>query len=106
MGHDVLAVGRLLCCCGARGGGAIVSIVSGAGVELEMAMPQSAFAHTASTVCTSTLTQYVVITHGKENIRCNAIAPGLIVMLSTQRPTPDGPVGATFLRHHSMLWLG
>jgi NAD(P)-dependent dehydrogenase (short-subunit alcohol dehydrogenase family) len=88
----------------ARGGGAIVNIASGAGV-VGMAMLTSS-AYAASKAGIITLTQYVATQHGKENIRCNAIAPGLIVTPSTEKTYADGPVGAMMLRHHLTPRLG
>jgi NAD(P)-dependent dehydrogenase (short-subunit alcohol dehydrogenase family) len=88
----------------ARGGGAIVNIASGAGVVGMAMLTSSAYAVSKAGIIT--LTQYVATQHGKENIRCNAIAPGLIVTPSTEKTYADGPVGAMMLRHHLTPRLG
>jgi len=88
----------------ARGGGAIVNIASGAGV-VGMAMLTSS-AYAASKAGIITLTQYVATQHGKENIRCNAIAPGLIVTPATEKNYAEGAAGAMMLRHHLTPRLG
>jgi NAD(P)-dependent dehydrogenase (short-subunit alcohol dehydrogenase family) len=88
----------------ARGGGSIVNIASGAGV-VGMAMT-SATAYAASKAGIITLTQYVATQHGKEGIRCNAVAPGLIVTPATESTYADGPVGDMMLRHHLTPRLG
>jgi len=53
------------------------------------------------------LTQYVAVQQGKENICCNAIAPGLVVMPATTAnyAAADGP-GAITLKHHQTSRLG
>lgn len=87
-----------------RGGGAIVNIASGAGV-VGMAMT-SATAYAASKAGVISLTQYVATQHGKEGIRCNAIAPGLILTPATEEVFGDSPAGAMMLRHHLTPRLG
>lgn len=57
------------------GGGCIVNSASGAGLLADV----SRVAYGASKAGVISLTQYVATHHGKENIRCNAIAPGPIV---------------------------
>jgi len=88
----------------ARGGGAIVNIASGAGVVGMAMLTSSAYAVSKAGIIT--LTQYVATQHGKENIRCNAIAPGLIVTPATEKTYAEGPVGAMMLRHHLTPRLG
>jgi NAD(P)-dependent dehydrogenase (short-subunit alcohol dehydrogenase family) len=79
----------------ARGGGAIINTASGA-----------AFLGMLSNTCYGilkagivTMTQYVATQHGKENIRCNAIAPGLIVTPSTRDTYAASRAGELMLRH-------
>jgi NAD(P)-dependent dehydrogenase (short-subunit alcohol dehydrogenase family) len=79
----------------ARGGGCIINTASGA-----------AFLGMLSNTCYGMLkaavvamTQYVATQHGKENIRCNAIAPGLIVTPSTADTYAASKAGELMLRH-------
>lgn len=58
-----------------RGGGAIVntsSLSSTAGQD-------SALAYSSSKGALNTLTQYIATAHGKQGIRCNAVAPGYVL---------------------------
>ena len=59
----------------ARGGGAIVNIASGAALTGQLSLP----AYSAAKAATISLTRSVATLHGKDGIRCNAIAPGLIM---------------------------
>jgi len=79
----------------ARGGGSIINTASGA-----------AFLGMLSNTCYGilkagivTMTQYVATQHGKENIRCNAIAPGLIVTPSTRDTYATSRAGEIMLKH-------
>jgi len=79
----------------ARGGGSILNTASG-----------SAFLGMLSNTCYGilkagivTMTQYVATQHGKENIRCNAIAPGLIVTPATRDTYAASKAGELMLRH-------
>jgi NAD(P)-dependent dehydrogenase (short-subunit alcohol dehydrogenase family) len=85
-----------------RGGGAIVNISSGA--ALAGASGYTAYAVSKAGIVT--LTQYLATQHGKEGIRCNAIAPGLIVTPATESTYASGEVGARMLRHHLSRRLG
>jgi len=58
-----------------RGGGAIVNIVSGSALTGQL----NQMAYSAAKAATIALTRNVATLHGKEGIRCNAIAPGLIL---------------------------
>jgi NAD(P)-dependent dehydrogenase (short-subunit alcohol dehydrogenase family) len=86
----------------ARGGGSIINMSSGAG--LRGAMLPTAYGVSKAGIIS--LTQYVATQHGKEGIRCNAIAPGLIVTPSTASTYAAGPFGAMMLRHHLTPRLG
>ena len=75
------AKGPMLCCKHAipamlkNGGGAIVNIVSGAALTGQLGLP----AYAAAKAATISLTRSVATMHGSAGIRCNAIAPGLIL---------------------------
>lgn len=58
-----------------RGGGAIVNIVSGAALTGMLSQP----AYSAAKAAAISLTRNVATLYGKQGIRCNAIAPGLIL---------------------------
>jgi NAD(P)-dependent dehydrogenase (short-subunit alcohol dehydrogenase family) len=86
----------------ARGGGSIIMTSSGAGHA-------GAMSHTAYGVAKAALNmlvQYVATQHGKEGIRCNAIAPGLIVTPATADSYARSGVGDIMLAHHLTPRLG
>jgi NAD(P)-dependent dehydrogenase (short-subunit alcohol dehydrogenase family) len=58
-----------------RGGGAIVNIASGSGLSGE----PDHVAYGCSKAAVIQLARHVAVRWGKENIRCNAVAPGLIL---------------------------
>jgi NAD(P)-dependent dehydrogenase (short-subunit alcohol dehydrogenase family) len=58
-----------------RGSGAIVNIASGAALTGQLTLP----AYAAAKAAVISLTQSVATIYGKQGIRCNAIAPGLIL---------------------------
>jgi NAD(P)-dependent dehydrogenase (short-subunit alcohol dehydrogenase family) len=85
-----------------RGGGSIVNTASGA-------------AHTGmlGNTCYGILkagvvamTQYVATQHGHENIRCNAISPGLIVTAATRDNYAASAAGEVMLRHQLVKRFG
>ncbi|MGF6640469.1 SDR family oxidoreductase [Paraburkholderia sp. MM6662-R1] len=85
----------------ARGGGSIINTSSGAAQA-------GALGYSAYGVCKAgieALTRYVAAQHGKEGIRCNAIAPGLIVTPVTQAYY-SGETGEMMLSHHLTPRLG
>jgi NAD(P)-dependent dehydrogenase (short-subunit alcohol dehydrogenase family) len=86
----------------ARGGGSIINMSSGSGLTGALAPT----AYGVSKAGIITLTQYVATQHGKEGIRCNAIAPGLIVTPATANSYSSGPFGEMMLRHHLTPRLG
>lgn len=86
----------------ARGGGSIINMSSGSGLTGALAPT----AYGVSKAGIITLTQYVATQHGKEGIRCNAIAPGLIVTPATASSYATGPFGEMMLRHHLTPRLG
>jgi NAD(P)-dependent dehydrogenase (short-subunit alcohol dehydrogenase family) len=73
--------GTMLCCKHAlpsmleRGSGVIVNIASGAALTGQLTLP----AYAAAKAAVISLTQSVATMYGKQGIRCNAIAPGLIL---------------------------
>ncbi len=86
----------------ARGGGSIINMSSGSGLTGALAPT----AYGVSKAGIIALTRYVATQHGKEGIRCNAIAPGLIVTPSTKSSYATGPFGEMMLRHHLTPRLG
>lgn len=64
-----------------RGGGAIVNTSSGASQLGDLSIP----AYAVSKGGVDTLTRYVATQYGKQGIRCNAIAPGLILTHPVER---------------------
>lgn len=58
----------------ARGGGSIINTSSGSGHRGD----DVRIAYGTSKGAVSTMTLYLAAQHGKQNVRCNAIAPGLI----------------------------
>lgn len=59
----------------ANGGGSIINVSSNAA----LAGQETTMAYGASKAGVNVLTQYVATAYGKHGIRCNAIAPGLVV---------------------------
>jgi NAD(P)-dependent dehydrogenase (short-subunit alcohol dehydrogenase family) len=86
----------------ARGGGSIINMSSGSGLTGALAPT----AYGVSKAGIVMLTQYVATQHGKEGIRCNALAPGLIVTPATASTYAAGPFGEMMLRHHLTPRLG
>lgn len=85
-----------------RGGGSIINMSSGSGLTGAL----SPTAYGVSKAGIIMLTQYVATQHGKEGIRCNALAPGLIVTPATSQHYAEGAFGAMMLRHHLTPRLG
>src|SRR3546814_1013863 len=77
----VNATGLMLCCryaiplMKAAGGGCIVNTASGSGLLADV----SRVAYGTSKAAVISLTRYIATQHGKDRIRCNAIATGPIV---------------------------
>jgi NAD(P)-dependent dehydrogenase (short-subunit alcohol dehydrogenase family) len=103
---QVNATGYLLCCryaiprMAAAGGGAIVNTASGSGMLADI----SRIAYGASKAAVISLTQFVATQHGKDRIRCNAIAPGPVVTAHTRAVA--GPLFDIIARHMPMGELG
>ena len=63
-----------------RGGGAIVNTSSASGLAGDLVRP----AYGASKASVDALTKYVAAQYGKQGIRCNSIAPGVILTPSVE----------------------
>ncbi|MEU7550873.1 glucose 1-dehydrogenase [Streptomyces sp. NPDC044571] len=81
----------------ARGGGSVINTSSAAGLSGDLGHP----AYAASKAAIVNLTRYVATQAGKSGVRCNAIAPGLIIT-SPEREAAYG----SMLRHHLTPRLG
>lgn len=68
----------------AAGRGAIVNVSSVAGMSGDFVR----VAYSAAKAGTIALTQYVATMYGKQGIRCNAIAPGLVLSEAAERALP------------------
>jgi NAD(P)-dependent dehydrogenase (short-subunit alcohol dehydrogenase family) len=85
----------------AAGGGSIVNTSSGASLGGDLG-------HTAygvSKAAINALTRYTAAQYGKAGVRCNAIAPGLIVTPASA-DNYAGPKAEMMLRHHLTSRLG
>ncbi|KJS07715.1 MAG: short-chain dehydrogenase [Gammaproteobacteria bacterium BRH_c0] len=68
-----------------QGGGSIINTASGAGIMAE----NSRIAYGVSKGAVITLTKYIATHHGRQGVRCNAIAPGLIVNEELEQKISD-----------------
>lgn len=84
-----------------HGGGSIVNIASVGGITGDY---QGTFYGITKAGIIS-LTKYTATQMGKKNIRCNAIAPGLILTPASLNNLPEN-VREIFLRHNSLSYLG
>ncbi|MDZ7791674.1 MAG: SDR family oxidoreductase [Xanthomonadales bacterium] len=91
------AVPRML----ATGGGAIVNTSSGSGLTGH----STRSAYGASKAGVNMFTQYTATTFGQEGIRCNAVAPGLILTPAARRNLTTGDLDM-FTRHTLTGFLG
>lgn len=98
--------GYMLCCrraiplMAAGGGGTIVNTASGAGLLADA----SRVAYGASKAAIISLTQYIATQHGKDRIRCNAIAPGPVATAQSREFASE--LFAIIERHMPMQELG
>jgi NAD(P)-dependent dehydrogenase (short-subunit alcohol dehydrogenase family) len=108
--HRVLAVnltGPMLGCRFAipamlqRGGGSIVNTASAAAFYGS----HSLAAYGTSKAGVVALTRYVATAYGEQNIRCNAVAPGVVVARETQASL-GGPMGAALRRYSTSHLTG
>lgn len=84
-----------------QGGGSIVNIASMSGVTGD-------FRGTLYGMCKAgviSLTRYVATQYGKAGIRCNAVAPGLVVTPAVELSLPE-VYKTLFLKHNSLAYLG
>lgn len=68
----------------ARGGGAIINTSSTYGLGAYLSLP----AYSASKAAINSLTQHVATVYGKRGIRCNAVAPALVMTPLTETFIP------------------
>lgn len=76
----MLMIRRALPTLVAQRGGSIINTSSGATLLGDLFLP----AYAASKTAVNTLTKYVAAQYGKDNIRCNAVSPGLIITQGAQ----------------------
>lgn len=68
----------------ASGGGSIINTASNSGSAGDLAR----IAYGASKGAIITMTKYVATQHGKQNIRCNSIAPGVVLTEALSKTVP------------------
>lgn len=85
----------------ARGGGSIVNISSGSGLLGDI----SRIAYGSSKGAINILTKYIATMYGKQNIRCNAVLPGLVVSAKSKETGSDA-VYEIFHKHTLTPHLG
>lgn len=68
----------------AGGGGSIINTASNSGSAGDLAR----IAYGSSKGAIITLTKYVATQHGRENIRCNSVAPGVVLTEALDRTAP------------------
>jgi NAD(P)-dependent dehydrogenase (short-subunit alcohol dehydrogenase family) len=84
----------------AAGGGAIVNTASVSGL---IGVDENA-AYGSSKAAIVGLTRFVATMYGHDGIRCNAVAPGLILTEGTRpRQSPVRPAGIAAWRHSASL---
>ena len=85
-----------------HGGGSIINTSSGASLSGDVGHP----AYAASKAAINTLTQYTATEFGKQGVRANAIAPGLIVTPAAQESGHAGASSGIMLANHLTPRLG
>jgi len=68
----------------AAGGGSIINTASNSGTAGDLAR----IAYGSSKGAIITLTRYVATQHGKQNIRCNSVAPGVVLTEALEKTVP------------------
>ena len=86
----------------ARGGGSIINTSSGAALAGDIGHP----AYGASKAAINALTQYTATEFGKQGVRANAIAPGLIVTAAAKESGHAGAMSDMMLANHLTPRLG
>lgn len=96
-----------------RGGGAIVNTSSTYGLAAYLSLP----AYSASKAAINSLTQHVATVYGKQGLRCNAVAPALVMTPLTEKFIPaalidinidgasTGFLGGPLDVAHAVAWL-
>lgn len=84
-----------------RGGGSVVNVASIGGITADFRGTY----YGAAKAGLINLTKYVATQVGKKNIRCNAIAPGLILTPAALNNLPE-EMRKMFVRHNSLPYLG
>jgi NAD(P)-dependent dehydrogenase (short-subunit alcohol dehydrogenase family) len=84
-----------------RGGGSIVNTASAAAFYGS----QSLLAYGTSKAGLVALTRYVATAYGEQSIRCNAVAPGVVVAREAQEAL-GGPMGARLRRYTTSHLIG
>lgn len=69
----------------ANGGGAIINTASGSGMVGDL----TRIAYGTSKGGIITMTRYIATQHGRQGVRCNAIAPGLILTEASKAAVPE-----------------
>lgn len=88
---DINLTGYLACCkyvvphMVKTGGGSIINTASGSGTKGDLT--RIAYGSTKGAIIT--MSKYIATQHGHQGIRCNAIAPGVIVTEALKRTAPD-----------------
>ncbi len=68
-----------------NGGGSIINTASGSGFVGDI----TRIAYGTSKGAVIALTKYIATQHGRQGIRCNAIAPGLILTAASEKSVPE-----------------
>ena len=84
-----------------NGGGSIINTTSMAGLNGDFMRTT----YGASKAGVVSLTRYVAVQYGKQNIRCNAVAPGLIMTPAAINHVPD-VMKELFLKHNAVPYHG
>lgn len=88
---DVNLTGYMACCKYAiphmvkTGGGSIINTASGSGMRGDLT--RIGYGSTKGAIIT--MSKYIATQHGRQGIRCNTIAPGLIVTPALERTAPE-----------------
>jgi NAD(P)-dependent dehydrogenase (short-subunit alcohol dehydrogenase family) len=77
------------------GGGSIINMSSDAGAASDINRP----AYAASKAAINALTRSVATFHGKAGVRCNSVAPGLVITPGV-RALMDADIEQRYLAHH------
>ncbi|HLR09641.1 MAG TPA: SDR family NAD(P)-dependent oxidoreductase [Bacillota bacterium] len=83
------------------GGGSIINTASMAAFTSDVIRS----AYGASKAAVTNLTRYIATQYGKDNIRCNAVAPGLILTPAAKNNMPSA-VLEIFKRHNALPYNG